>query len=68
MAFQAKEDYPDIVFTNSVMVGNSRSDIEFGNKLGMYTILVGDKYPKEDKIYNKTCAYFPNLYEFALSL
>ncbi|NDW18066.1 HAD-IIIA family hydrolase [Dysgonomonas sp. 216] len=68
MAFKALEKFPQIDFTKSIMVGNSRSDIDFGQKLGMYTILVGDKYPKSDAVFNNINAYFPNLYQFSLSL
>lgn len=68
MAFQAQHDFPEIDFSASVMVGNSKSDIEFGRKLGMYTVLVGPKYPQDDKIYKNIDAYFSNLHEFALSL
>lgn len=42
MALEAKRDYPDIVFEKSVMIGDSFSDIVFGNQLGMKTILVGN--------------------------
>jgi D-glycero-D-manno-heptose 1,7-bisphosphate phosphatase len=68
MAFQAHRDFPEIEFSKSIMVGNSKSDIEFGNKLGMYTVLVGNKYPKDDEIYQIADVYYSNLYEFALSL
>jgi len=40
MALQAKKDYPGIDFQNSVMVGDSQSDIDFGNKAGMKTVLI----------------------------
>lgn len=65
MAFQVQRDFSDINFRQSIMVGNSKSDIEFGDKLGMYTVLVGNKYPKEDKIYKLVDAYYENLYKFA---
>lgn len=65
MAFLAKSNHPEIQFEQSIMVGNSRSDIEFGNKLGMFTVLVGDKYPKEDKIYEQANAFYENLDTFA---
>jgi len=65
MAFQAQRDYSDVDFGQSIMVGNSMSDIEFGNKLGMYTVLVGDKYPEDHKIYKNIHAYYENLYKFA---
>jgi len=68
MAFIAQSEYPEVDFKHAVMVGNSQSDIEFGNKLGMYTVLVGDKYPENDKIYNNINVWFRNLHQFALSL
>lgn len=68
MAFQIQERYPEVQFSESIMVGNSQSDIEFGYKLGMRTVLVGDKYPKENKIYEIADCYYMNLYDFALSL
>jgi len=68
MAFRAQADYPEVIFSESVMIGNSKSDIEFGNKLGMYTVLLGNKYPKDDIIYNIADIHYMNLYEFALSL
>lgn len=42
MAFQAMARYPDIVLERAVMVGDSGSDIEFGRRLGMWTVKVGD--------------------------
>jgi len=68
MAFLARKDFPAVEFKRSVLVGNSKSDIQFGKKLDMYTVLVGDKYPRDNEIYDIIDAYFPNLYEFALSL
>jgi histidinol-phosphate phosphatase family protein len=43
MALEAQKDYPDISFDKCVMIGDSDSDIVFGNNLGMRTILVGNK-------------------------
>lgn len=40
MGFQAAEDFPDIEFRKSLMVGDSISDMEFGYKLGMKNVLV----------------------------
>jgi len=53
MAFQAKMDFPDIDFNRSIMIGDSLSDAEFGNNLGMKTILISDENP------------IGNLFEFA---
>lgn len=43
MALEAQKDFPDIIFSKSIMVGDSDSDIAFGNNLGMKTILIGHK-------------------------
>ncbi|MEN3040265.1 MAG: HAD family hydrolase [Bacteroidia bacterium] len=43
MALQAQRDFPEIEFNRSVMVGNSESDMEFGRRLGMYTIWIATK-------------------------
>lgn len=39
MAEKAKEDFPDIDFGKSIMIGDSDSDIMFGRNAGMKTIL-----------------------------
>lgn len=44
MAFQAKEDFPQIDFRHSVMVGNSMSDMEFGKRLAMHTVFLTSKH------------------------
>jgi histidinol phosphatase-like enzyme len=43
MGLQAKEDFPDIDFRRSVMVGNSLSDMEFGKRLAMRTVFLTTK-------------------------
>lgn len=63
MAFMAKDDFPEIDFQKSIMVGDSNSDIEFGQNAGMHTILIGDEQIKsvpDDK--------FGSLISFAKSL
>jgi histidinol-phosphate phosphatase family protein len=40
MAFEAQEAFPNIDFQKSIMVGDTNTDILFGKKLGMYTVLV----------------------------
>lgn len=40
MALQAKADFPDIDFTNAVMVGNTLSDMNFGKNLDMTTVFI----------------------------
>ena len=43
MALQSKKIFPDIEFNQSVMVGDTESDIAFGRNAGMKTVLVGNE-------------------------
>lgn len=66
MTMQALQDYPDIGLQDSIMVGNSLSDMKFGKNAGMTTILVGHKYPNEERKNELTDHYFDSLLSFAL--
>ena len=46
MALQAKNDFPEIDFSKSVIVGDSKSDMDFGKRLGMTRVFIEGK--KED--------------------
>lgn len=65
MALQAKNDFPEINFEQSIMAGDSRSDIEFGNALGMTTVLIRKDAPGYTTLANYT---FPSLIDFAFCL
>ncbi len=45
MALLAKEEYPEVDFSKSIMVGDTDSDILFGTKLGMKTIRIKTQEP-----------------------
>ena len=62
LGLKAKKDFPEIDFDKSIMVGDSVSDIEFGDRLGMKLCYIG-KMPFED-VPNLIC--FPSLLDFAL--
>lgn len=40
MGLHAKKDFPEIDFERSIIIGDSETDIQFGTKLGMKTILL----------------------------
>ena len=44
MALQAQADFPEIVFKNSWFVGDSATDMELGQALGMKTVLIAGKF------------------------
>jgi histidinol-phosphate phosphatase family protein len=64
MGLAAKQDFPAIDFTKSIIVGDSMSDMEFGRALGMKTVFISEEKRKDDKIdFN-----FPSLVEFSLNI
>lgn len=42
MALRARREFSDVVLHQSVMVGDTASDMLFGRRAGMQTVLVGD--------------------------
>ena len=45
MALQAKLDFPEIDFTQSVMIGNNISDMKFGRNIGAFTVFLTTTHP-----------------------
>ncbi|MBU2018217.1 MAG: HAD-IIIA family hydrolase [Bacteroidetes bacterium] len=45
MAYQAKQDFPEIDFRKSIMVGDTDSDIKFGKNLEMFTVRIKTEEP-----------------------
>ena len=45
MAFKAREDFPEIDFEKSIMVGNNLSDLQFGRNAGMKTAFLRTTKP-----------------------
>ncbi|MEI6150907.1 MAG: HAD-IIIA family hydrolase [Chitinophagia bacterium] len=68
MALQAKEKFPSIDFTKSIMVGNRTSDMEFGRNAGLHTVFLATTHP-ETAFPNALIDYrFNHLLEFAKAL
>ena len=62
MALQAKEDYPAVNFSNSIMAGDSLSDMQFGKNAGMTRVFFTNGIPVNQNIADYT---FYDLFEFA---
>lgn len=45
MAVAAKKDYPDIDFERAIMVGDTKSDMEFAQNVGMKAVFIGEELP-----------------------
>jgi histidinol-phosphate phosphatase family protein len=68
MAMQAQEDFPDIDFKRSVMVGNSLSDMEFGKRLAMHTVFLTTKHEPFQLPNDLIDEQYPSLQAFAQAL
>jgi histidinol-phosphate phosphatase family protein len=68
MALKARKDFPEIRFKKSIIAGDSRSDMLFGRRLGMTTVLIGESHGIA--IENPTLVdyHFPSLREMAQAL
>jgi len=65
MAYQAQQDFPEIDFNKTIMVGDSVTDMEFGKKLKLTTVFIAkDNIPEID---NKSLIdyVFTSLKEFS---
>ncbi len=66
MALKAKRVFPSIHFEKSMMVGDSKSDIEFGQYLGMRTVWIKGKEEEHQAIANLNPDFsFDSLFAFA---
>lgn len=64
MALQAKNDFPEIDFSQSVLLGDSLSDMEMGKSAGMKTVFIAtEKLPES---WEYVDSVYPSLWEFAL--
>jgi len=64
MGLHAKKDFPEIQFEKSIIIGDSETDIQFGTKLGMKTIMLKNGR----NISTKADYIFENLHEVATAL
>ncbi|HNE27696.1 MAG TPA: HAD family hydrolase [Saprospiraceae bacterium] len=66
MARQANIQFPEIDFSHSWMVGDSASDMVFGQVLGMRTVLIEGKFEEAEILAEMTIDYrFESLLDFA---
>jgi histidinol-phosphate phosphatase family protein len=66
LGLKAKADFPGIDFSRSIMVGDTASDMEFGKRLGMITVLIcEDDIQQSGEIAD---FHYQSLRNFAISL
>lgn len=64
MALQAKEQFPEIDFSKSVMVGNTKGDMLFANRIGAKAIFLPTTQTLPDPAIAKVDMELPSLYAF----
>ena len=66
MAWRALEDFPEMDLTDAWMVGDSVSDMEFAERLGMRKVLIRGKIEELDKLEKVELDFaFDSLLDFA---
>jgi len=68
MAFQAKNQFPEIDFSTTIIVGNRKSDMEFGRNAGLHTVFVATTHPETPFPDNSIDYRFEDLLAFAQAL
>ncbi|MDH6358712.1 HAD-IIIA family hydrolase [Parabacteroides sp. PF5-9] len=68
MGLRAKHDFPNIDFSESWMAGDSLSDMQFANRLGIKAVLIGNKAIPEINTPPLIYARYPDLFTFAAEL
>lgn len=64
MALKAKKDFPEIVFSKSVMIGDSVTDMQFGKRMKMYTVFISDNCSTARKYHKLIDFNFRSVYDF----
>ncbi len=68
MGLQAQEDFSQIDFKKSVMIGNSISDMEFGKRLSMHTVFLTTKHEPYTLPHDLIDEQYSSLYAWATRL
>jgi len=68
MALDSRRDFPEIKFKKSLMAGDSKTDMQFGKRLKMKTVLIGEENSIARQNPTLVDYFFPSLFEFANAL
>ena len=68
MAYQAQQQFPDIDFSKSIMVGNRLSDMGFARNAGIYSVFLATTHPEIEFPHPNIDFRFNSLIEFANAL
>lgn len=64
MLLQSRDEYPEVDFTSSVMVGDALTDIQMGYRAGMRCVYITRNHPVPDRVRDYTDIIVPDLASF----
>ena len=64
MLLQSRDEYPEVDFTSSVMVGDALTDIQMGYRAGMRCVYITRNNPVPDRVRDYTDIIVPDLASF----
>lgn len=65
LALQAQRDFPEVDFRESIMVGDTISDMEFGRNAGMKTVFITTDHEPSEAHLHLIDEVYGSLWEFA---
>jgi histidinol-phosphate phosphatase family protein len=65
MAQLSQKNFPEIIFSKSIMAGDSLHDMEFGRNAGMFTVFL---HPEKRESNSLIDFQFPDLFSFAIAM
>ena len=68
MAHRAKEKFPNIDFTKSIMIGDKLGDMQLGRNIGAFTVLIPSLHSENLEGHPDVDAVFRSLYEFTMEI
>jgi len=68
MALNARKDFPEINFKKSIIAGDSKTDLQFGRRLKMKTVLIGADNLIARENPNLVDYWFKSLFDLSLDL
>lgn len=68
MAFMAKNDFPEIYFNRTLMIGNTMGDMKFGKNIGAQTIFIPSNRPAPELPDPLVDAIYPSLISVAQAM
>jgi histidinol phosphatase-like enzyme len=64
MALQAQQDFPEVDFNRSLMIGDNLTDMQFARNAKMRAVFITKNNPIPEQVRDITDLAFSNLYQY----